>query len=120
MAVKTTVTLKVNIHLKLRQTLKPFDQIERLALDFDRPRFSGRHINDTIKGMIENIGKNNKNNDDHSMEIDTETRLIQTAKRKVTESEEEHSTYKKQAKSEGHETNENLKGENYTRSISIQ
>lgn len=54
------------------------------------------------------------------MEIDTETRLIQTAKRKVTESEEGHSTYKKQARSEDHETNENLKGENYTRSISIQ
>lgn len=46
------------------------------------------------------------------MEIDTETRLIQTAKRKVTESEEGHLTYKKQARSEGHETNENLKGEN--------
>lgn len=85
MAVKTTVTLKVYIHLKLRQTLKPFDQIERLTFDFDRPRFSGRRIN-TIKSMIENIEKNNKNNDDHSMEIDTETRLIQTAKRKVTES----------------------------------
>lgn len=48
------------------------------------------------------------------MEIDTETLLIQTAKQKVTESEEGHSTYKKQAKSEGHETNENLKGENNT------
>lgn len=115
MGLKTTVILKTNIYLKLRQTVKQNHPIKSNDphLNLTAPGFPGG-VNDTIKSIMENIGKNNKTNDDHSMEIDTETRLIRTTIRKVTESVEGYSTHKKRARSEGQETNGNLKEENNT------